>query len=218
MTNKLKTLAFLIVSLVLVSCGKSGGGGGGSKSSSKGDYISAEEVTTNSPVPSAALNFDVQLKMDNFNAAQEDKVLEAADLIKKVVASEEFKNAILNHTYKGKKQFVDNGGKSNAEIYKAIVEGSEKLNPGTDNTMNLDLEVFHRNDDTVGYTFPNVIKVWMNQKFLNKNPAYKVTTNMMHEWLHKLGFKHASNRTPSRPYTVPYAIGYLVANLAAKLS
>lgn len=210
-----KTLSFLFTVLLFVSCGKSGGSGSSSKG---GDSVSMDEIAVNSPVPSAAHNFEVNLKLDNFNAEQEDKILLAADLIKKVVATEEFKDAILNHTYNGKKTFVDNGGKSNAQIYAAIIEGSETLRPGTDNEMDLDLEVFARADDTVGYTFPNQIKVWMNSKFLNKNTAAGVTTNMMHEWLHKLGFGHSYDRTAARPYSVPYAVGYLVARLAKKYS
>lgn len=209
-----KTFFFLFLTLSLVSCGKSGGG----SSSSQGDAVSAQDISTNSPVPQAALNFDVNVKLDNFNSTQEDKILRASDLIRKVVGSEEFKNAILNHTYNGKKSFVDNGGFSNAQIYKAIIEGSEKLRPGVDNEMDLELEVFSRSDTTVGYTFPNVIKVWMNSKFLNKYSAADVTTNMMHEWLHKLGFKHDHARTANRKYSVPYAVGYLVARIAKKIS
>jgi len=209
----LKTVLFIFLTLSFISCGKSGGG-----SSSTGDAISVEDISTNQPVPQAAFNFDVNVKLVNFNSTQEDKILRASDLIKQVVASEEFKNAILNHTYNGKKSFVDNGGLSNAQIYKAIIEGSEKLRPGIDNQMDLELEVFNRSDTTVGYTFPNVIRVWMNSKFLNKyNPA-DVTTNMMHEWLHKLGFKHAYDNTPTRKYSVPYAIGYLVAKIAKKIA
>lgn len=213
----LKTLSFLFTLMLFVSCGKSGGGSSSTSANSQGE-VALEEISTESVVPSAALNFNVNLKLDNFNAEQEDKVLEAAELIKKVVASEEFKNVILNYKYKGKKQFADNGGLSNAEIYKKIIEGSEKLRPGQDNEMDLDLEVYHENNMTVGYTYPTVISVWMNSKYLNKNAAAKVTTNMMHEWLHKLGFKHDASRTAKRPFTVPYAVGYLVARLAAKIS
>lgn len=209
----LKTFTFLFVMLMFVSCGKSGGSDG-----QGGSAISAEDVSVDSPVPQQAFNFDVNVKLDNFTARQEDKILEAKELIKKVVASEEFKDAILNHKYKGKKTFVDNGGKSNAEIYITILEGAETLRPVIDNEMDLDLEVFTRDDDTVGYTYPNAIRVWMNSKFLNKNSAASVTTNMMHEWLHKLGFKHAQENNPARPYSVPYAVGYLVARLAKKMS
>lgn len=209
-----KTFSLIFILMFLISCGKSGGGSG--SSSSSGDTVALGELSTDSPVPSAALNFDVNLKLNNFSSTQEDKILIAGDLIKKVVASEEFKNAILNYTYQGKKTFVDNGGYSNAEIYKKIIEGSEKLRPGTDNEMDLDLVIYNANNSVVGYTFPDELKVWMNSKFFNQNSPAKVTTNMMHEWLHKLGFKHAQARTASRPYSVPYAIGYLVARLAQK--
>jgi hypothetical protein len=210
----LKTFSFLFFVLLFVSCGNGGGGG---KSSTKGNSVSLDEISSDSPVPSAAQNFRVNVKLDNFNSAQEDKVLAAADLIEKVVASEEFKNGVLNHTYNGKKTYVDNGGFSNAQVYKAIVEGQEKLRPGTDNEMDLDLEVFTRSDTTVGYTMPNVIKVWMNSKFLNSYSPAQVTANMMHEWLHKLGFKHDHAKTPGRSDSIPYAIGYLAAKIAAKM-
>jgi hypothetical protein len=206
-----KTLSFLAAFLFFVSCGKGGHGGGNS-----GDAVSLDEIQSGAPVPQAALNFNVNMRTDNFNGEQLDKVHTAAELIKKVVASEEFKDAVLNFKYNGKKSFVDNGGLSNAQIYKKIIEGSEMLTPGIDNEMDLDAEAYKENTMTVGYTFPNVIKIWMNTKYLNANPSYKVTTNMMHEWLHKLGFVHAQARTASRPYSVPYAVGYLVARLAQK--
>lgn len=210
-----KTLSLLFVFLFLASCGKSGGGS--SSPSSQGDSVSLEEISTDSVVPSAALNFDVALKLNDFEPNHEDKVLEAADLIKKVVATEEFKNAILNHKYKGKKTFVDNGGLSNAEIYQKIIEGSEKLNPGKDNTMDLTLVSYFESQNTVGYTYPSVMKVWMNRKYLKKYSPERITTNMMHEWLHKVGFKHDAKKTPNRKYSVPYAVGYLVAKIAARV-
>ena len=216
----LRTLSLLFVFLFLASCGKSGGGSSSSgtgAASTNGESISLEEISAEDVVPSAALNFDVDLKMSGFDADHEDKVLEAAELIKKVVATEEFKNAILNHTYKGKKTFVDNGGLSNAKIYKKILEGSEKLNPGKDNTMNLTLVSYFESENTVGYTYPSVMKVWMNRKYLKQYAPARITTNMMHEWLHKVGFKHDVKKTPNRKYSVPYAVGYLVADLAKKM-
>jgi hypothetical protein len=212
---KLKTLSFLFLIFTLVSCGKSGSNGSGGDS---GDFISLDEISTQAPVPQGALNFDVALNFQGFTRTQQDKILTAAELIKKVVASEEFKNKVLNHKFKGKKTFVDNGGLTNAQIYKKIVEGSEKLRPGVDNTMNLDLVQYRASNNVVGYTYPSTIEVWMNAMFLNRNSPAKVTTNMMHEWLHKLGFTHSFKPTSSRQYSVPYAVGYLVARLAKKHS
>ena len=207
----LRTLSILFVFLFLASCGKSGGG-----SSSGGDAVTLEEIESG-VVPTAALNFETNIKLDNeFTASQEDKIQAAEDLIKKVIASDEFKDRVLNHRFKGRKAFNDNQGLSNAEIYKRIIEGSERLTPGVDNQMDLSLEVFRANSNTVGYTMPSELRVWMNEKFLDKNKPYKVTTNMVHEWLHKLGFKHAQAATPTRKYSVPYAVGYLVRDLARK--
>lgn len=209
-----RTLSLMFVFLFLAACGKSGGGG----SSSGGDSLSLEEIESG-VVPSAALNFDVNVNLDNaFTASQQDKIQAASHLIKKVVGSAAFKNKILNHKFNGKKAFNDNGGLSNAQIYKKIVEGSEMLSPGIDNQMDLSLEVYRAANNTVGYTYPSELRVWMNEKFLNANKPYKVTTNMVHEWLHKLGFKHAQASTPTRKYSVPYAIGYLVRDLAKRMN
>lgn len=207
-----KTLSLLFIFLFLASCGKSGGG----SSDSGGDAVSLEEIESG-VIPSAALNFNVNIRMANdFTAAQEDKIQTASELIRKVISSEEFKNRILAYKFNGKKGFQDNGGLSNAQIYKKIIEGSEMLTPGIDNEMDLRLEVFRANTITVGYTMPSEVRVWMNEKFLDANRPYQVTTNMVHEWLHKLGFKHAVSNTPTRKYSVPYAVGYMVRDLARK--
>ena len=207
-----KTFSLMFAFLFLASCGKSGSGG----SKTGGDAVTLEEIESG-VVPQAALNFEVNVRLDNeFTAAQEDKIQIASDLIKKVIASDEFKDRILNHKFGGRKAFNDNGGLSNAEIYKKIIEGSEMLTPGIDNQMDLSLEVFRAANNTVGYTYPSELKVWMNEKYLDANKPYKVTTNMVHEWLHKLGFKHDQAATANRKYSVPYAVGYLVRDLAKK--
>jgi hypothetical protein len=185
--------------------------------SNTGDRVLLDEISTSAPLTSAALNFDVEVKLFKFNGNQEEKISEAADLIKQVVTSEEFRNFILNHKVKGKKTFIDNDGLSNRQIYKKIIEGSEKLRPGIDNIMNLELEGYSQSNSTIGYTYPSKIKVWMNKTFLNKNRPADATTNMMHEWLHKLGFKHEKERTPLRKYSVPYAVGYLVGKMANEI-
>lgn len=225
MNQKLMAL-LLILSLISVSCGKSGGGGGGSDNE-EATTASAEATDANSDnaddgaddvVDNDAITFDTNIKMYKFTSSGKDKILKAAELIKEVVASPEFKKKVLNHKYNGRKTFVDNGGLSNAQIYQKILDASEKLTPGKDNTMDLELELYTDNSsNTVGYTYPSTIRVWMNNKYFSKNTPALVTTNMMHEWLHKLGFKHAVSATASRKYSVPYAIGYMVRDLAKQI-
>lgn len=219
-----KLTAFLLLLMLFVSCGKSGGGSDGGKSSAEvADNAEAgSEDTQNDDeddiVDNDAVTFDTDIKMYKFSSSGKSKILKAAELIREVVASPAFKKKVLNHKYNGRKTFVDNGGLSNAEIYQKILDGSEKLTPGKNNTMDLEVELYTDNSsNTVGYTYPNTIRVWMNSKYFNRNTPALVTTNMMHEWLHKLGFKHSASATSSRKYSVPYAIGYMVRDLAKSL-
>jgi hypothetical protein len=165
----------------------------------------------------SVITFEVDLKLKNFTKEQEHKVLQAAELIKKVIISDQFKQGVLNHTYLGQRTFADNNGLTNEQIYQKIMEGSEELKPEIDYKMDLDLQVYFENTKTVGYTRPTVSRVWMNSKYLDKNGPAEVTTNMMHEWLHKLGFKHEMKHSRRRTNTVPYAIGYLMERLARRL-
>jgi hypothetical protein len=207
-----KTSFLIFLFIFLISCGKNGGQD--SSQGKGGATVGLNEISTSAPVPSAALNFDVNVKMFNFDSTQEDKILAASELIKKVVATEAFKNKILNHVFNGKNTFANNAGLTNAQIYKKILEGSERLVPGINNAMDLELELYSDSTTVVGYTLPTTIRIWMNTKYFNANSAYKVTDNMMHEWLHKLGFEHDFASTPARPYSVPYAVGYIVRDLA----
>jgi hypothetical protein len=233
------TLLFLLLCLVIsTSCGKSGGGSNAAvnealstdmQQPAAGAESSDEDTLTGSSdqpaetvaeaqkpvkVETDAITFETNIKMFKFTSAGRKKILAAADLIKAVVASEEFKKKVLNHKVNGRRTFVDNGGLTNAQIYQKILDGAEQLRRTKDNEMDLEVELYSDNTNVVGYTYPNVNRVWMNNKYFSKNSPALVTTNMMHEWLHKLGFNHAAQQTPDRKYSVPYAIGYLVRDLA----
>jgi hypothetical protein len=142
----------------------------------------------------------------NFKKDQERKVHEALTIIQKIVATDEFKNRILNHTFEGKKTFVDSNDLSNAEIYRKILTG----------TMKVELELYHSPNTTIGYTYPDTKRIWINTKYFNRYTPVKVADNLMHEWMHKLGFNHAVKHSATRNYSVPYAVGYLIEELAAK--
>lgn len=164
--------------------------------------------------------FSVRTTLIGFTPRQESKVKSASRLIRKIVRSQEFKNAVIKHEWNGKKTFSDNNGLSNEAIYKKILEGSERqLNLGKNNTMDLELELYTDNDSiTIGYTYPSIVRIFMNRKYFNKFRPYQVADNMMHEWLHKIGFNHAVKNTPERPYSVPYAVGYIVKRIAKEMN
>jgi hypothetical protein len=167
-------------------------------------------------VPHEALIFEADVTLTKFDANDEIKVRKAISLIKTVIASQEFKDRVINFTYGGTKKYVDNGGLSNEQIYQKLVDGSEDLRPGIDHQMDLDLELYYSSRSTVGYTYPSGLRIWMNTKFFDKYTPSEVAGNVFHEWTHKLGFGHASSYSVSRDSSVPYAIGYLMKELGKK--
>jgi hypothetical protein len=210
-----KTLSILFLFLFFVSCGNSSGGGSGS-SGGASQEASIQSVTASSSVPAAALTWDANILFVGFTTVQEDKVHRAVDLMKKVIASQEFKDRIINYSYNGTPGFVDNGGFTNVQIYQKILEGAETLNGIANNRLDIELELYTEASTTIGYTNVGTPRIWMNTKYFDTYTPINVSDNLMHEWLHKLGFTHAQTWSASRDHSVPYAIGYLMEELAAK--
>lgn len=176
-------------------------------------FFSAQTATA--AVPTLALTWDTNVTTLNTSSSQESKIQSAERKIRDVIASEAFRTKVLNHTYGGVKKFVDNGGLSNLQIYNKILDAAEKLKPTKNNTMDMSVKMYYENSSTVGFTTTLSSTINMNTKFFNKYNANGVARNMMHEWLHKLGFHHAVSYSTSRDYSVPYAIGKIMEQLAA---
>jgi hypothetical protein len=172
--------------------------------------------TDNSPMPANAQSWDAEIYLVNFDKDQEAKVTRAIKLMKKVIASREFRDRVINHTYNGHKTFVDNLGLTNEQIYQRVLDGAERLLPKKNNMMDVELELYFQNTTTIGYTYPNTMRIWMNTKYFNTYTPVGVSGNLFHEWMHKLGFDHASTWSPARDFSVPYALGYLMQELTAK--
>jgi hypothetical protein len=165
-----------------------------------------------------AKSWRAEVYLTNFSSEQEEKVQRAVEILKKVIATQEFKDRILNYSYRGKKAFHDNHGLSNEEIYKKILKGAEIIgNTKENNCLDVEIELYHQQTTTIGYTYPNTPRIWMNTKYFNKYTPVKVADNLMHEWMHKLGFTHATKWSVDRDHSVPYAIGYLVEEIADTL-
>ena len=228
----------LLMSLSLASCGKSGGGsspsGGevtensvedsgirtetddavtGVVESSGVTYESTAAVSATSTVPALASSFKTNVNLMNLTATQTAKYNKAVAMVKKVVATEAFRTKILNHTYSGSKRFVDNNGKTNAQIYQSILDAAEKLKLVKNNTMDLGVKMYYQASSVVGYTSTNITYINVNTKFFDTYAVNQVAGNLFHEWLHKLGYGHSASATASRPYSVPYAVGYMVRDL-----
>lgn len=170
--------------------------------------------TDSTALPNLAYTFETNINFINTTVTQEEKFTAALELIKKVIATEEFRSRVLNHTYNGVLTFVDNGGFTNSQIYQKILDGAETLYPAKNNTMDMGVETYYAATTTIGYTYSNSTQIWVNTKYFNTNSVAAVASNLMHEWLHKLGFKHATYYSASRDYSVPYAIGRMIGSLS----
>jgi hypothetical protein len=214
----------LLLSLLSVSCNSGGGGGSSSEDSSQsltdnGTTDGADNNPTPTPTPTTsslpalALSFSTNVDYMNLTATQDDKYDKAVALVKKVVGTTAFRTKVLNHTYNGTKSYANNNGLTNAQIYQAILDAAEKLQPAKNNTLDVGVKMYYENNSVVGWTNGSITYINVNTKFFNGYDANEVAGNLFHEWLHKLGYGHDSTATTRRPYSVPYAIGYMVREL-----
>ena len=169
------------------------------------------------PYRSLASEWKAQILYRGFCDDDIKKVKGAVNMMKKIISSDEFRDLIINYTFLDKKQFHENSGLSNEEIYQLILLGAETIgNRIANNTMDVELELYEDDSKTIGYTYPHTTRIWMNRKYFHKYTKAQVAGNLMHEWLHKLGFTHAVKWDKHREHSVPYAIGYLMEDLALK--
>lgn len=205
--------------------GETGGSDSGGSESTGGSDGGGEttdpEVPGNPEVgddlPREAYLFEINAELFKFTQNDEAKVRKAFEIIKKVIATKEFKEKVINYTYKGVKQFHQNDNFSNEEIYQMILDGKEKLLPVVDNRMNLELEIYTNNfTSTVGYTYPDTLRIYLNTKYFRSYTPAEVAGNLFHEWIHKVGFGHDSKNTAGRDSSVPYALGYIMRDLGKK--
>lgn len=220
----------LVLSLVTVSCGKSGGGssnedasvatatGNTDSGTDTGDDSGTDSTPTvpdtTSTLPALALSFKTNVSyLAGFDSTDTTKYNKAVALVKKVVATEAFRTRVLNFTYSGSKTFVQNNGLSNAQIYQSILDAAESLKPVKNNTMDVGVKLYYENSTVVGYTNASITYINVNTKFFDSYAINEVAGNLFHEWLHKLGYGHDSSATARRPYSVPYGIGYIVRDI-----
>lgn len=232
-----RLLAFmLLMSLMTVSCNKSGDGSSESSTSTEaatnddstvvknpdpgtGTGTGDNDGTPNEPdevstLPAKALSFKVNVSyLSGFETSDETKYNKAVALVKKVVATEAFRKAVLNHTYGGVKQFVQNNGQTNEQIYQNILDAAEKLTPAKNNTLDVGVKLYYENNSVVGYTSSGITYINVNTKYFDTYAVNSVASNLFHEWLHKVGYGHDSTATARRPYSVPYAVGYIIRDI-----
>lgn len=223
----------LLMSLLTVSCKDSGG----SSSDETAPDNNTDTVTVDQPdgtgtpdvpdtsepeptpapapvsnVPALALTWDTNVDLIDFTAAQEEKYNQAVAMVKKVVATEKFREKVLSYSWSGGSGFSSTT-QTRAQVYQAVLEAAERLTPAKNNTMDVGVKLYYENSSVVGWTSTNITHFNVNTKFFNQYDIHEVAGNLFHEWLHKLGYGHDSAATVQRPHSVPYAVGYIVRDI-----
>ena len=138
------------------------------------------QATENTRYPEALPNFTYnntgKLKVDvhfrNFKECDQKKVNQAVIILEQVMNSQEFKDRVLNFTFKGEKRFHQNNDMTNQQIYDHLMSGEEVLIPGADGVMNFDLTLYRSWNPfskVKGYTLPDTIRIWIHKKFFRRS-------------------------------------------------
>jgi len=168
-------------------------------------------------LPMEAFTFQFNIKTINVPLIKKEKIHHSVEILRQIFSSAEFREEILNHEFQGERSFHMNRGLSNLEIYHLILSGMENLYPYDNNSMDVEIELYSDYESNVlGFTRPDTHRIWMNRKYFNQHSHGELASNLVHEWLHKLGFEHEKEKSAQRRYSVPYAIGYIIKELAKR--
>lgn len=166
---------------------------------------------------------------------QKKKFLKALSILGEVLNSEEFRIKVLSyvrpgHTEPGyQKNYLwknKNERLSPLDIYNIIMEGNEKMFPSSLGEMNIKAwtKVCSKISNiwrkwckkVIGSTNPSESQ-WMklNWNFYKKFETHQMVSNIVHEWIHLLGFLHGPSSTMRME--VPYVVGAIAGEVAKNL-
>jgi hypothetical protein len=170
---------------------------------------------------------DVEVESVSFReGVQKEKLMKAFELIDTIVNSEEFKVKVINYMGRnGVQQYSknylwnnSNDRLSNEDIYDLIMEGDERMIPHSLGKMNLNVRRYWSSwwgRKVIGYTNPgNDKKIYVNGRFYNRFETHQMVGNIVHEWLHLLGFLHGKSNIREE---VPYVVGAIASDIAKNM-
>lgn len=144
----------------------------------------------------------------------------------KELNKQEFEIAVQNYTWKDtngtehfgfKLNILPSGEQlSRGEILKLIRSGWDIYDREHDGVMDVEATIHYKRwSSAIGYSYPGTRMTWINTKFwtgTEKQKIARIAANIVHEYMHNLGFTHAYKNNPTRKHTVPYAVGTIVYN------
>ncbi len=139
-----------------------------------------------------------------FTPEENEKHEVACALVEVMANTEEFYTRWMNSDLKRL------NGMAKWQAYDLFMSGKEKLSKDVDHEIDVDVEVYSANTNVIGWTLPTVIWTKLNRKYFDQFNYAQVGMNLVHEWVHKLGFDHLSATDYG---SLPYCIGYLMRDM-----
>jgi len=142
---------------------------------------------------------------------QRDFFRNAMNVMRHVVISEEFQGRVLEALF----TYTEDNP---LEIYKKFISGKDLYESLEDKEMDVEVTIYYNKwTNTVGYTYPNTRRTWMNMKYFNTHEyemMAKMINNVVHEYMHNIGYGHPFNWTKTRDESVPYLYGRIAGEVA----
>lgn len=158
----------------------------------------------------------------------------AIELLEEIINSDEFKEKVIGYTrpnrataasddmireYQKNYLWRETDKKlTNEDIYKIIMQGNEKMRPETLGEMNINIKKYKspwwniNGRKVVGWTNPGSSKwINVNWRFYDNYDVHQMVGNIVHEWIHLLGFLHGNVNMREE---VPYVVGKIAATIA----
>lgn len=160
---------------------------------------------------------------------QRVKLERAIDLLDTIINSEEFKRKVIAYTRpNGSRSYSKNylwydttKRLTNEDIYMILMTGDEKMRPHTLSEMNLNIKKYKSpwwsvvGKKVIGWTSPSSsARINVNWRFYDDFEIHQMAGNIMHEWIHLLGFLHGKENAHQE---VPYVVGRIASEMAADM-
>jgi hypothetical protein len=171
-----------------------------------------------------AISFDVH-KLEGFDDYQKELFMNLLQTAGEVLNSSMFTDRVLNFTWTRyyrrwfktystiEEKFHDTDD-TNAQVLEKLLSGADELNPARDGDIDLFLCLYYKANNVIGYTNPGTNEININKFYFLPNLHTKqgkcdIVNNVVHEYMHKVGYGHSYFNNAYRPYSVPYAVGNL---------
>jgi len=138
-------------------------------------------------------------KMRDLSEKNQKLIIRTCEMATPVLNWRVWEERIMRQDYREDK------GKSGAHILSLIKTGADDPSKNPDGDIDLDITGFFRLSSTIGYTYLNSYRTWVNRRFLDKFSEAELFGHIMHELMHRaFGFTHRIHKG-----SVPYVVGYV---------